>query len=469
MTQQKPVLVWLRRDFRLADHAAISAALTRGGPVIPVYVHDAIDATLGAAPRWRLGRAVAAFGDSLSDIDSRLIVRRGDALDTLRALVRETGAGAVYWSRAYDPASVARDTRVKAALKADGLDAESFQGALLAEPWTVQTQAGGPFRVFTPFWRATAPRHPGRPLPAPSRLPAPPRWPESLPVSALDFDGAMNRGAAVVARHAVVGEGAARARLEAFVGDGLSRYAAGRDRLGEDGSSGLSENLAWGEISPRMIHARVSLAAEAAGIDGAPYLRQLAWRDFAWHLLWHFPELDRTNWSPGWEGFPWRRDTDEAEAWRRGQTGEPLVDAAMRELHVTGRMHNRARMVAASYLTKHLLVDWRIGLRFFADHLIDWDPASNTMGWQWVAGCGPDASPFFRIFNPEAQRENFDPDGAYLNRFLGNGAEAQEFFDAVPRRWNLTAGGPAPGRIVELGFGRQRALEAYAAMKEGRG
>jgi deoxyribodipyrimidine photo-lyase len=366
---------------------------------------------------------------------------------------------------------VARDRAVKAALRGDGVVVESYPGHVLHEPWTIATSEGGPYRVFTPFWRALAARGVGKALPEVARLAAPEAWPRSEKLADWGMGAAMDRGAAVVAEHAEVGEAAARARLARFLDGPVERYKRDRDRLDRAGTSGLSENLTYGEISARGVWQAVAeaAAAGAAGADG--YLRQLAWRDFAWHLLHHTPEIATRCWRREWEDFPWREDNTDAERWRRGATGEPLVDAAMRQLYVTGTMHNRARMVVASYLTKHLLTDWRVGMRWFAECLIDWDPASNALGWQWVAGCGPDAAPYFRVFNPALQAERFDPDGAYRRRFVaeldeGTGAEAASFFDAVPRRWRLEPGGYHPDPVVDLKDGRDAALAAYRAYRD---
>ncbi|MFC5738328.1 cryptochrome/photolyase family protein [Sinirhodobacter huangdaonensis] len=466
MGEDGAIILWLRRDFRLADHPALSAAAASGRPVIPVFVLDPGTEAWGAAPRWRLGAALAAFDAALGRIGARLVLRRGGALETLLALIAETGATAVCWSRDLDPAAKARDTAVKAALKAAGIAARSFPGQVLFDPWTVETGQGGPYRVFTPYWKAVRGRDPGAPLPAVTALRPPHSWPASEALGDWRLGAAMNRGAAVVARHAQVGEVAALARLDCFLQSGIETYAARRDLPAEPGTSGLSENLAWGEISARTLWHAGRPGMEAGAVGAETFLRELVWRDFAWHLMAHFPELGSRNWRPEWDAFPWQGDSAAAERWRRGETGAPFVDAAMRELFVTGTMHNRARMITASYLTKHLLTDWRVGLAWFAETLIDWDPASNAMGWQWVAGSGPDASPFFRIFNPEGQAAKFDPDGRYRRHYLAAGAPgAQAFFAAAPRSWNLDPAAPPPAPLVDLAAGRARALAAYQALK----
>ncbi|MXU66586.1 cryptochrome/photolyase family protein [Oceanomicrobium pacificus] len=471
MSTTSPTLVWFRRDFRLDDNGALAAAAEKGGPVVPVFILDPDVDQLGAAPAWRLEQAIEHFGAVLEGMGSRLILRRGKALDMLRDLVAETGAGAVHWNRYYQPQVVARDREVKAALKEDGLEACSFDGMVLRDPWEVRTQSGDPYRVYSPFWKSLRGMDIPAPRDPPGALPAPDTWPESERLADWGLGGAMNRGAEIVAGHARIGEAAARDRLDEFLDGSVARYAADRNRLDRpDATSGLSEPLAWGEISPRRIFHTVQ-GRDAAGTKGAEkFLSELGWRDFAWHIHHSFPALAEENWSDGWDNFPWREENDDAEAWQRGLTGEEMVDAAMRELYVTGRMHNRARMLVASYLTKHYLVHWRVGLRWFEHCLIDWDPASNGMGWQWVAGSGPDAAPYFRVFNPALQAEKFDPKGSYRRLYLDPEADgANAFLRAVPRSWGLGEGARPDTPRISLKDGRDRALGAYEAMKSGRG
>jgi deoxyribodipyrimidine photo-lyase len=471
-TKKAPVILWFRRDLRLADHAALDAACRSGRPVLPVFIHDETVEALGAAAKWRLGEGLRVLARSLEAKGSRLVLRRGPALDVILALVAETGAAAVHWQRVYDPEGIARDRTVKAELKDRGIAAESFPGTLLFEPWTVRTGQGGPYSVYSPFWKAVRGRDPGALLPAPTRIVAPDAWPVSEVWDDWRMGAAMRRGAEVVAAHATIGEAAAGARVSRFLAERLGRYAAERDFPALDAGSGLSENLAWGEISPRVIwHAAMRARDEGAG-GAEKFLSELGWREFAWHLLYHHPQLATRNWREGWDGFPWRGDNPDAERWRRGMTGEPFVDAAMREMYVTGRMHNRARMIAASYLTKHLLTDWRIGLQWFQDCLTDWDPAANAMGWQWVAGSGPDAAPYFRVFNPATQAAKFDADGAYRRCWIAEGQEeppetALSYFRAAPESWGLTPAAPYPAPLIGLAEGRERALQAYERRREG--
>jgi deoxyribodipyrimidine photo-lyase len=464
----RPLILWFRRDLRLDDNPMLAAAAATGRPVVPVFILDPETEAQGAAARWRLGLSLAAFAAGLEGIGGRLILRRGSALDALERLVAETGAGGVQWSRLYDPASRARDGAVKAALKACGLEAVSHAGHVLFEPWTVTTGQGGFYRVFTPFWRAVRDRDVAAPPAAPKRLNGPGAWPVSDRLTDWRLDAGMNRGAAVVAPYQAVGEAAALARLDAFLAGPVGRYATARDLVAEAGTSRLSENLTYGEIGLRRVWAGGLRAWQEGKAGAETFLKQLVWREFAYHLIYHAPHIVSRTWRDGWDSFSWRDDNEDAERWRRGMTGVPFVDAAMREMYVTGTMHNRARMIAASYLTKHLLTDWRVGQDWFADCLTDWDPASNAMGWQWVAGSGPDAAPYFRIFNPESQAAKFDPAGTYRRRFIadpgsGTGAEALSFFDAVPRSWALDPKAPYPSPVVSLDQGRARALAAYSA------
>ncbi|GGD30948.1 cryptochrome/photolyase family protein [Sinisalibacter lacisalsi] len=470
MTDTAPILLWLRRDLRLADHPALDAAARSGRPVIPVFIRDDSVDNLGAAAKFRLGLSVAALGKELADHGSRLVLRSGPASAVLDALVDETGAGAVHWSRLYDPEAIVRDSAVKAALKARGVAAESFPGHVLFEPWTVETGQGGPYRVYSPFWRGVRGREPGEPLARPGRLPAPEAWPGGERLADWRLGAAMNRGAEVVAAHARPGEAAAADRLAEFIEEKAQDYKAKRDFPGVDATSNLSENLTYGEISPRQIWAAGQRAMEEGKAGAEHFLKELVWREFAYHLMFHTPGILTGNWRPEWDAFPWNTDEDAPEvvAWKQGRTGEPFVDAAMREMHVTGRMHNRARMIAASYLTKHLMTHWKIGRDWFADHLTDWDVAANAMGWQWVAGSGPDAAPYFRVFNPATQLEKFDPAGAYRRAWIAEGqarppATARAYFDAVPRAWGLSPEMAYPAPVVDLAQGRARALAAFDA------
>ncbi|MBM2577974.1 deoxyribodipyrimidine photo-lyase [Jannaschia sp. Os4] len=471
-----PILLWQRRDLRLTDNPAMAWAAAQGRPVIPVYVLDECMAGWGAAPSWRMGRSLEVHAKRMEEIGSRLILRRGDALPTLRALIEETGADTVVWNRLYVADEKARDEGVKAALKEDGIEAKSFHGHTLFEPWEVESKTGGFYKVFTPFWRAVRDRDLDAPLAPVEALEAPSAWPASDDLTGWKLAARMVRGAEVVERYARIGELEARARLVEFCDGPVADYADARDMLADEGTSGLSENLTYGEISARECWFAGWRAHEEGKAGAETFVKELVWRDFAHHLAYHTPRLTSDNWKEEWDAFPWRGDNEDAEAWRRGRTGIEVVDAAMRQLYASGTMHNRARMLVASLLTKHMMTHWKVGLDWFADCLIDWDPASNAMGWQWTAGSGPDAAPFFRVFNPDTQAEKFDPEGRYRRRWVAelSGApresrasnapdDALAFFEAIPRSWGLSPSDRYPDPVVDLKAGRERALEAYSA------
>lgn len=468
MSSASPTIMWFRRDLRLSDHAALTAAVARGGPVIAVFIRDALVDDLGAAPKWRLGLSIDSLAQSLAAKGHQLILRSGPALDVLQALIAETGAGAVYWSRLYDPSSIARDTEVKASLSADGIEANSFRGHLLYEPWTVETKTGGFYKVYTPFWNNVKNTPQGAALAAPAKIATPDVWPTSEPLADWAMGAAMNRGASVMHAHARVGEIAAQNRLGMFVEDIVADYIDGRNLPWKDGTSNLSDSLALGEISPLQCWEAGSRARHEGKQGAEVFLKEIVWREFAYHLMHHTPRILTGNWKEGWDAFPWNTDETKPEviAWKQGRTGIPFVDAAMREMYVTGKMHNRGRMIVASYLTKHLMTDWRIGQKWFEECLTDWDPASNAMGWQWSAGSGPDATPYFRVFNPVTQLDKFDKNRDYTNRWLAEGrsnphADAQSYFDAIPCSWKLSASDQYPAAVVTPEQGRKNALSAY--------
>jgi deoxyribodipyrimidine photo-lyase len=474
-TDHSPLILWFRRDLRLSDHPALHAAAGAGRPIIPVFLCDEGVEALGAAPRMRIGLSIAALSRDLEGRGSRLILRRGAALPILRTLLAETGARAVSWTRLHDPLSRTRDKAVAEALRADGVEVKVCPGHLLHEPEKVRTGTGGGYKVYGPFFRTIRGLDPGEPLPAPSRLAPPRSWPAGDRLEDWRLDAAMNRGGPIVAAWQRPGEAGARERLDRFLSERIGAYAAARERPAQDGSSRLSENLTHGEMSARTCwHA--GLRALEQGEDGAEtFLRELAWRDFSHHLLFQSPEIATDHWRPEWRRFPWAREADSAhlQAWQRGRTGIRIVDAAMREMYVTGRMHNRARMIAASLLTKHMMTDWRVGLKWFEDCLTDWDPAANAVNWQWVAGSGPDASPFFRIFNPESQAKSYDREGDYERMWIAEGQQnppetALSYFEAVPRGWRLSPSDPYPQPVLNLAVARDAALEAFRAQRPGR-
>ncbi|MEO0361836.1 MAG: deoxyribodipyrimidine photo-lyase [Pseudomonadota bacterium] len=462
MTAPAPTtVVWLRRDLRLSDNAALAHAAGRGR-VSPVFILDpVVDAQLGAAGRLRLKLGLEALAEAFAAAGVELVLRKGEALAALRSLAEEAKADKVVWTRLTDGPALERDKSVKAALKADGLAVESFDGHTLLDPWRVKTGSGEPYKVFTPFSKALMTHEIPPPLDAPKLQPGPKAASDDL--ADWRLDAPMGPAAAALAETVEAGAAAARRRLDEWLDGPAPRYADKRDRLDmPEVGTRLSEYLALGEISPREVWAAMDRGDGDKGVEAAR--RQLVWRDFAHMLLFHDPAMERENWRREWSAFPWRDDNDDAERWRRGETGCAVVDAAMREVYVTGRMHNRARMLVGSYLTKHLLTHWRIGEAWFRETLIDWDPANNAMGWQWVAGCGPDAAPFFRIFNPETQAEKFDPEENYRTYWLkGEGAET--FRAMRPKSWSEDDEG-RPRPLIDLKEGRERALEAWRDMRE---
>ncbi|MEM8978223.1 MAG: deoxyribodipyrimidine photo-lyase [Pseudomonadota bacterium] len=466
---QGPVIFWLRRDLRLSDHPGLTKALETGQPVIPVFIRDDILCSTGAAPRWRLGLAAQHFACSLSAIEAKLIFRTGDPVQVLRALIQETGASHVMWSRAYDPASIARDKAVKAALKDDGIGVESVPGHVMFEPWTVAPKTASYYKVYTPMWKSVRDRDVPEPLPKITKWTAPETWPKSEDLTSWDLGKDMQRGAGVVRPYLAVGEDAAMERLSSFLAGPIADYATDRDLPWKPGTSRLSENFAYGEISPHTAWHDGQEALRAGKAGAEVFLKELVWREFAYHLAFHTPQIVDQNWRSEWDAFPWNEDdtTPEVTAWKQGRTGVPFVDAAMREMYVTGTMHNRGRMIVASYLTKHLMSHWQIGQRWFEECLVDWDPAANAMGWQWSAGSGPDATPYFRVFNAETQLEKFDKSGSYVAAWIAEKAAkpsqtALSYFDAIPRAWGLSPSARYPAPIVAMDVGRKRALDAYA-------
>ncbi len=465
---KSPIIMWFRRDLRLGDHEALTAAASSGHPVIPLFILDEITEQMGAAPKMRLGLSVESLAATLADHDSTLILRRGEALSVLRDVIAETGAGAVYWTRLYDPETRTRDTDLKAALQDDGITAKSFGGHVLFEPWTVETKTGNFYKVYTPMWKSVRDRSVPETIPTPGKIPAPESWPESDTLADWRMAAAMRRGAEGLTRHCTVGERAATSRLGAFIANSVANYSANRDLPAVDGTSRLSENLTYGEISPRQCWHAGWRALHDGKADAEVFLKELVWREFAYHLAFHTPRITSGNWKEDWDAFPWNTDdtTADVQAWKRGRTGIRFVDAAMREMYVTGTMHNRGRMIVASYLTKHLMSHWKIGLDWFADCLIDWDPCSNAMCWQWSMGSGPDATPYFRVFNPVTQLDKFDKDHSYVSRWIAEGyrnpsQDALRYFEMIPKSWDMAPTDAYVSPIVSPEEGRKRALSAY--------
>jgi deoxyribodipyrimidine photo-lyase len=465
-------------DLRLDDNPALLAAVSAGAGVVPVFIWAPEEEAAwppGAASRWWLHQSLVRLHESLAALGSRLILRSGPAERALERLLTETGARAVFWNRRHEPAAASRDDAIATALRARGIRVEMHHGSTLFDPSALRTKSSQrPFQVFSAFWKACLSQpEPAAPRGAPRRIPAPAAWPESLALSDLKLEPRVDWTSGLRTAWNP-GEAGAIAQFEAFLQDRLNRYPSDRDLPGRTGTSRLSPHLHFGEISPRRIwHAvkRLRTAETAEAVEG--YLRELGWREFAYHVLHHFPDTPNQPLRPEFAAFPWRSDASLLRTWQRGETGYPLVDAAMRELWATGWMHNRVRMVVASFLTKHLRIDWQEGAYWFWDTLVDADLASNTLNWQWAAGCGADAGPYFRIFNPVRQSERFDPDGAYIRRWVPE-------LTALPSEWihapwsapasvydqcGIKLGATYPLPVVEHAAARREALAAFARMR----
>lgn len=474
-----PVLFWLRQDLRLSDQPALKAAAEKG-PVACVYIlDDGLAWPMGGASRWWLHHSLSSLKRDLDQMGVPLILRRGKATTLIPALARELHAQAVYWNRCYEPAAIIRDTEIKATLKESGISAESFNGSMLFEPWEIKNGSGSHFKVFTPFSKAClAGDMPPLPLPKLSGLvgasvavasdhlhdwnllPVKPDWSKPLH------------------KEWVIGEAGAQERLKIFLDKGLFNYASGRDRPDEDNTSRLSPYLHFGEISPRQaFHAARQIAQThtQAGIikQVDKFISELLWREFSYHLLFAYPDLPDAPLNKTYLNFPWHEDAQMLQSWQKGQTGIPIVDAGMRQLWQTGWMHNRVRMVVASLLIKNMLQPWQHGEAWFWDTLVDADLANNAASWQWVAGCGADAAPYYRIFNPVLQGLKFDPNGAYVRRFVPELGRLPASMIHAP--WEASAldladagvvlGKTYPHPVIDLKHSRNRALEAHKRIK----
>jgi deoxyribodipyrimidine photo-lyase len=469
------IIVWLRRDLRLADSPALRAAAATGGPVIPVFVlDDAADGRwrIGAAARWWLHHSLKALGAAYRARGTRLRLRRGDSIDALVRLAHQVRAGMVLWNRMPESGADERESALAARLKAEGIGCQAFDDGLLYAPEAITTQTGDGFRVFTPFWRACLRASPPRPpAPAPTRL-----TDHAADIGGDDLDAwglipSKPDWAAEFLRDWTPGESGAQARLARFLDHALPGYSERRDRPDLEATSRLAPHLHWGEISPRQVWHAIG-AVDAPAADRGKFLSELGWREFNHHLLARVPSLPERSLDQRFNRFAWREDDAAFRAWSRGRTGVPIVDAAMRQLWRTGWMHNRMRMVVASFLVKHLMQPWQRGAAWFWDTLVDADLANNAANWQWVAGCGADAAPYFRIFNPVRQSERFDPEGDYVRRYVPELAE-------LPARWihephraprdvldraGVRLGDTFPRPIVDLAMGRRRALAAYDSL-----
>lgn len=477
---ERPIILWLRRDLRLGDHPALDAAIAAGAPIVPVFVLDDDVAgawRLGGASRWWLAGSLGALGAELRDRGSRLVLRRGETKKVLLELARETGAAAVYFTRGYEPFMRPLESALHSALAAAGVGCRRFGGQMFLEPEAVRNKSGEPFKVFTPFYKQCQTREPpAHSLAAAGCLPALRRWPPGETLDSWQLTPVKPDWAAQMREFWTPGEDGAATRLSEFIDDALADYGAHRDRPDLDGTSRLSPHLAFGEISPRQIWHAITQAAEADGGKqrGADaYIRELYWREFSTHLLFHRPDLPEKPFRPEFAALPWRKAGTALTTWRSGHTGYPIVDAGLRQLWALGWMHNRVRMVAASFLTKHLLIRWQEGEAWFWDTLVDADLANNAASWQWVVGSGADAAPYFRIFNPVLQGRKFDAQGDYVRRWVPELAKMPATHIHAPwdapanvlRAAGVTLGETYPLPIIAHEEGRRQALAAYEAVK----
>ena len=463
-------VMWFRNDLRTHDNAALFAAC-RHKNIIPIYILDEhTGRALGLAKKWWLHHALNKLNENIERLGGKLILRKGDEANILKQLIKKTNAGSIYWNRRYEPDCIKRDIALKSNFVNEGIDVKSFSGHLLHEPTQLQTRSGTPFRVFTPFWKALDIEvTDALPIPQPDTLPQQNHDIESDKLTEWNLCPANPNWASGFAEFATPGENAAQKTLQRFLAGQISDYKESRDFPATSGTSSLSPYLTFGEISPRQIWCE-SLTKDG----GQAFRRQLGWRDFSYHLLFHNPNLSDANFNSKFDNFGWSDNSDGLECWKKGLTGYPIVDAGMRELWQTGYMHNRVRMIVASFLTKHLLIDWRIGEQWFWDTLLDADPANNAASWQWVAGSGADASPYYRIFNPIIQGKKFDSDGIYVRRHLPELRNLNNKFihtpweasDAELESASITLGKDYPHPIVEHSLARNRALSAYQRMKE---
>lgn len=478
------VIHWFRQDLRLSDNRALSAAAASGRPVVPVYVLDdagAGDWSMGGASRWWLHGSLTSLAADLQHNGSRLILRRGESVPVLMRLAVETGAEAIYLTRAYEPKAAALETELKTACDAAGIAVRRFGGSLLHEPESLRTRSGEPFRVFTPFWRSALEAPPPRPpVPPPASLPAPSPWPASDRLASWRLLPRRPDWAGGLRDTWQPGEAGASQRLSFLLENVLAGYAEERNRPDRPATSMVSPHLHFGELSPGQCWHAVSMARyRRPGLEtgAASFLREIGWREFSGHLLHHWPHMTDAPFRPEFAGFPWDDDATATErnlrAWQQGRTGYPIVDAGMRQLWETGWMHNRVRMITASFLTKHLRIHWRHGARWFWDTLVDADLASNSASWQWVAGSGADAAPYFRIFNPILQGVKFDPEGAYVRQFVPELSRLPIAYVHAP--WTsppevlanagVQLGGDYPLPIVDHAGAREKALAAYATLR----
>ena len=465
---ENPIVVWFRRDLRMADNPALHSAVESGKPVIALYIYETdLSRKIGSASDWWLHHSLKSLSNDLSNSGVTLHIRKGKALEEIEKLILRSGADHIVWNRRYKKGDRDRDAQIKSQLEKDGVSVTTFRANLLMEPWEVETKSGsGYYKVFTPYWRAAkAKMEIADPIAAPSKITPYDNLEGGIDISDLTLLPTAPDWGRKMTPYWQVGEAGAAASLEEFLDGPVEDYPDARDRPDQDGTSRLSPHLAFGEISPRQIWDGCKNDLSRAN----KFLSEIGWREFSYVLLFHNHNLESENFKPDFDNFEWDENEDALRAWQRGQTGYPFVDAGMRQLWDTGWQHNRVRMVTASFLIKHLLIDWRKGEKWFYDTLVDADPASNAAGWQWVAGSGADASPYFRIFNPFTQGEKFDPNGDYVRKFVPELSKMPKKF--IHRPWDAPShilsqaevklGENYPRPIVDHKEARERALSAY--------
>ena len=472
----KPALYWIRKDLRLSDNRALAEASADGRAVVPVYIReDNGNGPLGAAQAWWLERSLEQLADRYEELGAPLVLRSGNPLKVLRDLLDETGADCVCWNRRYNTFGIKTDTAIKSALADDGITVKSFAGEILHEPSTFKTKSGGHYKVYTPFWKAFSEEaHVPDPVDPPEKLNTISKKLKSDTLTEWKLYEGKPDWAEGFSEIWSPGEEGARARLDHFVDEVIEDYADKRDRPDRQATSMLSPHLALGEISPATIWHRINNEKSISAKNRKKFLQELVWRDFCHHLLFHAPDLAEKNWNGRFDDFEWKEDDKGFEAWTKGKTGYPIVDAGMRQLWREGTMHNRVRMIAASFLIKDLMIDWRRGEKWFRDTLVDADPASNPANWQWVAGSGADAAPFFRIFNPILQGEKFDPAGDYVRKYVPELEDMPKKhihapFDApgeVLEKAGVKLGDTYPEPLVDHKEARKKALSAFEAIKD---
>ncbi len=469
-----PTILWFRKDLRLSDNSALAAAIESGQPIIPVFIWSPDEFgnwTPGAASKWWLHNALKSLQSDLEGHGLKLILLRGQSIEALRNLIQETGAGRVFWNRRYAQPQRTIDAEIKRKLRDEGVEVESFNSNLLNEPHTVSTGSGQPYKVYTPYWKKVKERSVEAPVKCDlKKAKAPGSWPKSDTLNSLKL---MPKESwhITMASFWDISEAGAHSRLEKFLEKKVDDYDSARDVPSISGTSSLSPYLNWGQIGPRQIIADLNSKWDLRRNGPHVYSKEIYWREFAYNVLYHFPETPDKPLRSEYKDFPWEHDEATLRAWQKGQTGYPIVDAGMRQLWQTGWMHNRVRMIVSSLLVKHLLQDWLSGARWFWDTLVDADLASNTLGWQWSGGCGADAAPYFRVFNPILQGQKFDPEGEYVKRYvpeLGNlpVEYIHEPWKAPQSEREKSGAADYPDPIIEHKKGRERALAALDKFKQ---